>query len=241
MIKNLFSLPIYLDNLSENIDIQALEADLRQDLGSASMDKSPLEHNGGKSTYASNADLHKKPIMSKLNDIILEKTKIYHEIMDYDSGLTPVIDQCWSNIHHEGSFTSVHSHSLMPIVATFYVNAYPGCGELIFTNPMEYALTHYPYKVDIEDKIYTRVEVKTGDLILFPGVIRHSTGENYSGHDRIVLSYNFRFEGQYLDGRATFPQSFFDSETEALYNKIENQQKIIDHLKSNLRNNDGEI
>ena len=127
----------------------------------------------------------------------------------------------------------------MPVVATFYIQAQNDCGELVFVNPMEYSVTHLPYSVPIERKLESKIHVKTGDLILFPGYIRHKTGYNLSGQDRIVLSYNFRADGTYLDSRAAYPKYSNSlnndiSDTNYLLNKILNLETIIMHMQRNL-------
>lgn len=240
MIRNLFSLPIYHINLKDQLDIDLIKRNLYDEFKKSSTEKSGLEHNGGVSTYSTNSKLHLNSYMNDLNQIISQHVEIYWKILDIDEGLLPEIDECWSNIHFEGSFTEQHSHSLMPVVATFYVSAEKECGDLIFINPMEYSITHLPYSVPIENKTESKIAVKTGDLILFPGFVRHKTGQNYSSQDRIVVSYNFKPNGTYLNSRSSYPVlkkvNEDLSEINYLQNKIVNLETIIYHLKRNLPN-----
>lgn len=241
MIHNLFSVPIYKFNIAEIIDIDDLRKNLLLEFNDISSNNFDLEKNGGKSTYNYNAKLHNKEYMTLLNEEIYNHVKMYWKILDIDQGLVPVIDECWSNIHYATSYTESHSHSLMPIVATFYVQAAEDCGELVFINPMEYSITHLPYSVPIEHKIESRIKVKTGDLILFPGYVRHKTGYNLSGQDRIVLSYNFRADGTYLNSRSSYPNHSVSinnelSDTNFLLNKIHSLETIIAHMQRNITN-----
>ena len=200
---------------------------------------SPLEKNGGISTYSTHSKLHIEDFTQTLNSIILAHVKRYWKVLNIDSRLEPVIDECWSNIHYRGSSTEYHSHSLMPVVATFYVKATPNCGELVLINPMEYGLTHIPYDVPIEQKTETKLEVLSGDLVLFPGWIRHRTEPNFSDNDRIVMSYNFKYKGNYLSSNSEYPYietEHKNSEIENLRNVVLSQEIIIEQLTRNLTN-----
>lgn len=239
MIHSLFSLPIYHTNIANEVDLHTIEKNLLGEFEKSSPSVSPLEKNGGISTYSSDSQLHKKDYASHLNSIITEHVKKYWKILNIDSRLEPDIDECWSNIHYHGSSTEYHSHSLMPIVATFYVKAFANCGELVLINPMEYGLTHIPYDVPIEQKTETKLEIYSGDLVLFPGWIRHRTEPNYSNNDRIVMSYNFKYKGTYLSSESQYPnldREFKNSEVENLRNKILSQELIIEQLTRNLTN-----
>ena len=237
MIHSLFSLPIYHTNLKHQIDVDSIRERLKTEFEKSSNLLSPLEKQGGISTYSTNNQLHTSDYLEKLNSLIFDHVKIYWKVLDIEEGLNPEIDQCWSNIHYNQSFTSYHSHSLHPIVATFYVSAAKNCGNLILINQMEYGITHIPYNVPIESKCQSEIEIQTGDLVLFPGWVRHMTGENRSGHDRIVISYNMRFSGTYLASNVPYPSinSANNSEVNFLRNKIANLEFIVETIKRDLQ------
>lgn len=239
MIHSLFSLPIYHTNIGSEISLKEIENHLMGEFEKSSPTLSPLEKNGGISTYGTHSHLHTEPFTEKLNSIITNHVKNYWKILNVDNRLEPIVDECWSNIHYQGSSTEYHSHSLMPIVATFYVKAAPNCGELVLINPMEYSLTHIPYSVPIEQKTESKLEVLSGDLVLFPGWIRHRTEPNYSNDDRIVMSYNFKYKGNYLSSNSEYPyvETYHkNSEVEDLRNTVLSLQTVIDQLTRNLTN-----
>lgn len=238
MILNLFSLPIYKVNVLNDIDVNKLEENLNIEFSKSSSVLSQLEKQGGVSTYNTNPNLHLENFSDKISKIVLEHSRLYWKILDIDSRLSPRIDQCWANIHYDNSITLEHSHSLFPIVATFYVKAEKNAGNLVLINPMEYGLTHIPYSVPIENKTETAIKVSTGDLILFPGWIRHKTQENSSNYSRIVMSFNIGYTGTYLSSDTEYlvdniPET---SEIEQLQNKILNLEYIITHLTRSLKN-----
>lgn len=248
MIHSLFSIPIFQVNLLDKINNDNLlenlypEFDIKyqmqaaERLGCEIEDVSGLEKQGGISTYSTKSDLHLQDFAKPLVQEVIDQCNLYWRILDLHSGLKPVIHECWTNIHKQNSFTSQHSHSLMPIVATYYAKAQDGCGPLIMTNPAEYSITHLPYNSPIETKTETCIKVKTGDLILFPGYIRHKTGENKSGHDRVVMSFNIKFENAHQDYLSTqYPEiSQKNSEVQDLQNIILQQEMLIAELKRNM-------
>jgi uncharacterized protein (TIGR02466 family) len=241
MIHNLFSTPIYKINILDKLqNIDNIEKTILDQLTYANKEQSSLEKNGGVSTYENNNQLHTLDSMKELSELILFHSKIYWRILDIDERLSPRIDQCWSNIHTNGAFTLQHSHSLMPMVAAFYLKAEKKSGDLILTNPAEYSITNIPFTRSIEQKIETSVKIKTGDLVFFPGYIRHKTGENHSNTDRIVISFNIGYSGKYLSSNSEYPniEDVFNttSEVSYLYNKILNLEFIIENLKQTVIN-----
>lgn len=238
MIINLFSLPIYKVNILDQIDASNLEEKLQLELSQSSVKISDLEKNNGISTYATNCNLHLEVYSKALSDIVLQHARLYWKILDVDPRLEPRIDQCWSNIHYDNGLTVEHSHSLYPLVATFYVKAEKNSGDLVLINPMEYGLTHIPYGVPIENKTETAIKISTGDLILFPGWVRHKTKENLSNQPRIVMSFNINYVGKYLSSDSDYliDHKSPTSEIDQLQNKILNLEFIIDHMKRSLKN-----
>ena len=236
MIHNLFSTPIYKINILDVLqNTDRIETVVRKKLQGAVASLSVLEKNGGISTYETDNQIHELSETKQLSDLVLFHSRIYWRILDIDERLSPRIDQCWSNIHKPGAFTLQHSHSLMPMVGSFYLKAEKNSGDLILTNPAEYSITNIPFSRSIEQKIETSIKIQTGDLVFFPGYVRHKTGENFSGDDRIVITFNIGYEGKYLSSNVDYPvindQHMSVSEVEQLHNKILNLEFIIENLK----------
>jgi len=233
MIIDLFSLPVYKTNILDQINLTEIKDSLQEEFLKSSNNRSDLETNNGISTYTTNHNLHLKEYAKKLSKIVLDHAGLYWKILDIDQRLKPEIDQCWANVHYDKSMTLEHSHSLHPIVATVYINAEPNCGNLTLINPMEYGITHIPYSVPIEQKIETSLKIKTGDLVLFPGWIRHKTQENYSGSERVVMSFNIKYSGKYMSSNSEYYDISSDeptSEIARLNNKILNLEFIVKEL-----------
>ena len=232
MILNLFSLPICKTNLiNSGIDFNAIRSMLDPIFEESKNNNVNLEQHGGISTYRVNSQLHLTNELKTLSTLVLQQAKLYWKVLDITDTLHPEIDMCWSNLHPGAGYTAPHSHSLMPMVASFYLEAPENSGDIVFINPMEYSLTHLPYNGSIEDKIETSVHVQSGDLIMFPGWLRHKTQENYSGKDRIVITFNIKYSGTYLGSQSEYPMiTNHTSEIDDLRNEIYRQQMIINHL-----------
>ena len=250
MLQTLFSLPIYRTNLT-NTDIDAvLVKQYLDDQFSITKNTVELEKNGGVSTYGNNKNLHTLDIFKKLNAVALYHANLYWKALDINDGLQPAIDECWSNRHVKGSYTDLHSHSLHPLVISFYLKAPQNSGGIVFSNPMEYGLTHMPFNGSIEEKINTSVYVESGDMLIFPGWLRHKTEVSYTDEERIVITFNLRYEGRYLDSQQPYakiqpvsvPDNLTDpvtiysnsSEMDYLFRKMQTQEIIIEQLKSAL-------
>jgi len=240
MILNLFSLPICKVNiLDSGIDFNKMKSVLLPIFDKARNQNADLEKQGGISTYWVDNRLHLHEEFKELSFLVLQQAKLYWKVLDVCDNLGPDIEECWSNIHKQDGYTSQHSHSLMPMVASFYLEAPPNSGDIIFINPMEYGLTHIPYNCAIEQKTETAVHVQTGDLCFFPGWIRHKTQENKSNKDRIVVTFNIKYKGNYLQSQSPYPEFSVsaDSEVDYLRNEVFRQQKIINEL-TRVRGND---
>jgi uncharacterized protein (TIGR02466 family) len=99
-------------------------------------------------------------------------------------------ENSWANVYPQGAFVPAHNHGTSHWSGVYYVKANNNCGDLIFTDPKEYALNNEPENIKWRGRIDMRVHVEAGTLLLFPGYLKHQTMPNQSGADRIVISFN---------------------------------------------------
>ena len=245
MLQTLFALPIYRTSVTD-LDLTGVTAIIQDQFLSVNNTVN-LEKNGGVSTYSTNKNLHTLPAFQKLCDTVMYHANLYWKALDINEGLQPVIDECWSNKHTKGSYTDLHSHSLHPLVVSFYLAAPTNSGGIVFANPMEYGITHMPYNSSIEEKVNTTVYISTGDMLIFPGWLRHKTEVSNTDDERIVITFNIRYEGRYLDSQQpyvkvqgkTMPETVEEpillesdsSMVDYLFQKLHTQQVIIEQLK----------
>lgn len=248
MLQTLFALPVYRTSVND-LDLSEVY-NIVQDQFANTTNEVELEKNGGVSTYARNKQLHTLPAFEELSKTVLYHANLYWKALDINDGLQPVIDECWSNKHVKGSYTDLHSHSLHPLVVSFYLKAPPNCGGIVFANPMEYGITHMPYNGPVEEKVNTTVYVNTGDMLIFPGWLRHKTEVSQTDDERIVITFNIRYEGRYLDSQQPYvkvqgkpmPKTMEEpivihsdsSMVDYLFQKLHTQEVIIEQLKQAL-------
>ena len=82
---------------------------------------------------------------------------------------------CWGAIYSKGNYTKTHEHWPQIWSWVYNVECCEQCAPLIFNDAPQGA--HYVYP-------------KSGNMILFPGWIRHSVPEHQCDHDRIILAGN---------------------------------------------------
>jgi ectoine hydroxylase-related dioxygenase (phytanoyl-CoA dioxygenase family) len=68
----------------------------------------------------------------------------------------------------------------------------------VFENPLEALLKHQPIKALQDRNTYHtlfdhEVKVEAGDLVIFPGWLRHKTQVNSSNSDRIMIGANINY------------------------------------------------
>lgn len=106
-----------------------------------------------------------------------------------------VIHNMWTTIYPEKSFVPEHTHAGYLLSGVYYAKAHEGCGDILFHDPAWVAKSMllgggstFPIKGTREQR-----SPKTGDLIIFPSWLPHSTQPNETNEDRIIVSFNFVF------------------------------------------------
>lgn len=203
--KNLFSITILKKNFAD-LDL----ADLRNKIleltnfnrnnNHASV-KGMLE-TGVINTFGIEKKIHLWPeaseLVKKINDCLFE----YWNMLDYHPALTPFINEMWATISYKGAFIPSHFHGPSPINAVFYLDKTSDSGNLILQNPLELILGSQPINFPFNEFLHEE-KVSQGDLILFPGYIRHSTKFHMSEEKRISIGMNIGSKGNYLTGQWT--------------------------------------
>jgi hypothetical protein len=103
-------------------------------------------------------------------------------------GKSPQIINSWLNIHKRTGQTLEHNHNHAPLVVSAYLNLPEGSGLIEFRDPLEYHKYGLPYEP--QEFLWTPIEIKTNDVLIFPGWMKHRTQESNSDEDRVVLTYN---------------------------------------------------
>jgi len=102
------------------------------------------------------------------------------------------INSMWAIINKKNDYNVVHTHPNSYLSAAYYVSAPKNCGKFQIEN-LTIAKRHFYPEVLKNNELNANVagiEVKEGDLLIFPGYLPHKVAMNESDEDRIVVSFN---------------------------------------------------
>ena len=192
----IFPTKIYKVNLSLNTDkiyqcIRQLEVEYEQ---SAKNTNHNIMINS--LTYGNAIDtIHTMPAMSEL---VVKANKhgqkFWNELGYMPSAFTP-INKMWFNIYKKNSFVGIHNQSPVWIVGVYYLSKTDEASNLHILNPNEMLLKTQPYPHEGYNEygyFEEEVPVTSGDLVLFPGYLKHRTSPVSDDSERISIAFNFR-------------------------------------------------
>jgi uncharacterized protein (TIGR02466 family) len=149
--------------------------------------------NDGLCSYNVKRDLHTWEELKEVVDFINNSSYEYWKSIGYKSNMRPGVYEMWANRYTPGSFIDYHNHAPIHMTATFILQRGEGAGNIVFENPLETLLKHQPYEVNAENfynLFEEEIEGEPGDLVIFPGYLKHKTRPNNSSIDRIMLGAN---------------------------------------------------
>jgi len=123
--------------------------------------------------------------------------KEYWKECNYYEELEPYVFQLWANTTPKGGWVHSHLHGNMAFTGVIYVDASPEQGNLIIENPMDMVLMNQPISPSVKYPMGYELEVKTGDVVMFPGYLKHSVKPNTIDRDRLILGFNIGCRGKY--------------------------------------------
>jgi len=122
--------------------------------------------------------------------------QIYWKELGYDLKYLNNIKlfQMWSNIYKKDSFIDIHNHSPAILTSNYYVKKSNDSSNIRFLDPNEMILKYQPLNINFDnyaDLCEEEINVSEGDLIIFPGYLKHRTLPNSSVEDRVTITSNF--------------------------------------------------
>jgi uncharacterized protein (TIGR02466 family) len=118
----------------------------------------------------------------------------------YDK-LTPHIDEMWVNISRKDNSVVGHNHLPYLMNGVVYLKKGADSGNIVFENPSSLIVCLQPLgftgSTDVAFNIEKEIVVETGDVLIFPGWLRHRTLSNSADDERVVLSFNVGCTGHY--------------------------------------------
>lgn len=98
----------------------------------------------------------------------------------------------WASVYPKGAWIPAHDHKPFHWSAAYYVKVHPGCGDIAFTDPKEYALQNEPANTMHRGNMMHRVTPQNGMLLMFPSYLKHETFPNETDEDRVIISFNIK-------------------------------------------------
>ena len=116
-------------------------------------------------------------LMHEINPDFMEVCRMAIEFANECSprGVPLMPNDCWGAIYSKGNYSDIHEHWPQIWSWVYNVECCEDCSPLIFDDTYKHKYSIYP---------------KSGNMILFPGWIRHSVPEHQCDHDRIILAGN---------------------------------------------------
>lgn len=150
-------------------------------------------------SYHTYPDLHKRFVKEtkSIVDFVEQCATEYWQQCGYFQGLTPFVYQMWANKTPKDGYVDSHLHGNMPFTAVFYVRTDQDQGNLFLENPLDTLLMTQPIGPDVPYPMGEEITVRSGDLVMFPGYLKHSVKPNRSDRERLVLAFNIASKGPY--------------------------------------------
>ena len=98
----------------------------------------------------------------------------------------------WASVYPKGAWVPLHDHRPLHWSAAYYVKTHKDCGNILFTDPKEYALSNEPENTRWRGNVMHSVEPTDGMLLIFPSYLKHETLPNNVDKDRIIISFNIQ-------------------------------------------------
>lgn len=144
-------------------------------------------------------NLHKDPALREVVDFIEYHGREYWKQSELTSRIDPYVLQLWANCIPPGGFTPAHNHNPVPVAGAFYINAESEMGNLYLENPLEMIVGKQPRDYLHKPYLYTEtITVKSGNLVMFPGWLRHHTRSNMTKENRYVFGFNIGAWQQFM-------------------------------------------
>jgi uncharacterized protein (TIGR02466 family) len=197
---NLFPTVVYKDFYSKTADLKAgLFSKLDQVFKDTEIDNNLFMKSGTLCSYNSNSYLHTEfpQETCEVVNFVEQAAKEYWKLCNYHGGLTPFVFQMWANKTPKGGYVDSHLHGNMPFSAVLYVDASPEQGNLVLENPMEMVLMTQPIGPNVKYPMEHEISVSSGDLVMFPGYLKHRVMTNTIDKNRLILGFNIGCRGEY--------------------------------------------
>jgi uncharacterized protein (TIGR02466 family) len=185
---NLRAIPIAYERRAYNITSKELNI----------IKNTPYRHSQIGHSLSKSISLLNHKGLSSLKKFILKKTNEYvRDVLEIEDQV--YLTQSWSTINTTNAYHKTHTHPNTFISAVYYAQCKDGflCFDLPTTSIRECLNLQFTInKFNIYNSQVWELLVGTGDIVFFPGHIRHGSTVNRLAEDRIVIGANFFIKGK---------------------------------------------
>ena len=141
--------------------------------------------------------LLKNKTLTLLNKFIIKKAEEYtRDVLGIKDQI--YLTQSWSTINTTNAFHTPHMHANTFISLVYFAQCKSGSinFHLSTTSLREgFNFKYTPHKYTLYNSQGWELALKTGDVVLFPGHLIHSSSPNQSPEPRIIVGANFFIKG----------------------------------------------
>jgi uncharacterized protein (TIGR02466 family) len=196
----LFPIIVYKDFYSKAYELkESLFTKLDKVFADTKNNNNVFMKDGTLCSYNSNSNLHTEfPEETRaVVEFVEAAAQEYWKELNYHQALTPFVFQMWANRTPQGGYIDSHLHGNMPFTAVLYVDASEDQGNIVIENPMDMVMMSQPIGPNVKYPMGEELTVQSGDLIMFPGYLKHSVRPNATDRDRLILGFNIGCRGNY--------------------------------------------
>jgi uncharacterized protein (TIGR02466 family) len=153
----------------------------------------------GYTSYASLTDLtDRDPVFADLERVLDGHVAAFAKELELDlGGRKLALDSIWINVLEPGGYHTSHLHPHSVISGTLYVAVPKGAGAIKFEDPrLAFMMAAPPRKAKASpvNRTFVTIEPKPGTVLLWESYLRHEVPVNNAKHERISISFNYRWD-----------------------------------------------
>jgi uncharacterized protein (TIGR02466 family) len=139
-----------------------------------------------------------KPVFKGLKQLLQKELDIYaREVFKYSCDL--YITHSWLNVNPNGTAHFSHTHVNSVFSGVFYIELPENSSGLTFFNDRKPMFHITPNEFNSFNSEFWTLDMKQGDVVLFPSEMYHEVATNKSTTERISLAFNSFIRGSIGD------------------------------------------
>jgi uncharacterized protein (TIGR02466 family) len=137
-----------------------------------------------------NIDINTVSEFKNLNTWVYQQVDIYKTLIGYVSPMKP--NGAWFNVYYKNNFQEYHSHYEHDISAIYFLKSNNKSAKTFFQSPLHDIAFKAPFNENVQ-MTYHEISFLPiqGNLLIFPGYLKHCVEMHKQDKTRISCAYNF--------------------------------------------------